>query len=188
MAENLYLNNQFLVAMPGLQDSHFTHSVALLCEHNEQGALGLVINRPTDLRLADMLEHMQLAHPALDSSPYIVHWGGPVQTERGFVVHSERGKWESSLKISDTIHITTSKDILSAIGRGEGPRQFLVALGYSGWAAGQLEHEIRGNSWLNTPVDRAILFDLPPTRRWQAATRLLGVEVTQLTAGPAGHA
>lgn len=191
-----YFNNQFLVAMPSLLDSHFTHSVTLLCEHSEQGALGLVINRPTELRLADMLDHMKLAHPALDASRHIVHWGGPVQTERGFVIHNEPGKWESTLKLSDssqaphganTLYITTSKDILSAIGQGLGPKQFLVALGYAGWAAGQLETEVLGNSWLNTPVDRAILFELPTASRWQAATRLLGVDVTQL-AGPAGHA
>lgn len=188
MAENPYFSNQFLVAMPGLADPNFNHSVTLLCEHNDQGALGLVINRPTELRLADMLEHMKLGHPALDPSDHVVHWGGPVQTERGFVIHSEPGQWESSLKVSDQLYITTSKDVLNAIGRGQGPKQFLVTLGYAGWAAGQLENEIKDNSWLNTPVDRAILFELPIATRWEAATRLLGVDVTQLTAGPAGHA
>ena len=188
MAENNYFNNQFLVAMPGLVDPNFNHSVTLLCEHNEQGALGLVINRPTELRLADMLEHMKLAHPALDETTHIVHWGGPVQTERGFVIHSEPGKWESSLRIAEELFITTSKDVLSAIGQGAGPKKFLVTLGYAGWAAGQLESEIKENSWLNTPVDHAILFNLPVATRWEAATRLLGVDVTQLTSGPAGHA
>ena len=188
MAENQYFHNQFLVAMPGLADPNFTHSVTLLCEHNDQGALGLVINRPTELRLADMLDHMKLAHPALDPSAHIVYWGGPVQTERGFVIHSEPGKWESSLRVSDQLFITTSKDVLTAIGQGAGPKQFLVTLGYAGWAAGQLENEIKENSWLNTPVDHAILFNLPVATRWEAATRLLGVDVTQLTAGPAGHA
>lgn len=188
MAQNQFFNNQFLVAMPGLLDPNFNHSVTLLCEHNEQGALGLIINRPTELRLADMLEHMKLAHPALDRAEHVVHWGGPMQTERGFVIHSEPGPWESTLRISDTLYITTSKDILSAIGRGSGPAQFLVTLGYAGWAAGQLENEIRENSWLNTPVDRAILFEQPVATRWQAAARLLGVDVTHLTVGPAGHA
>jgi putative transcriptional regulator len=134
-----------------------------------------------------MLEHMKLDHPALDPA-HLVHWGGPVQTERGFVIHTEAGAWESTLKVADELYITTSKDILSAIGRGEGPKRFLVALGYAGWAAGQLENEIKDNSWLNTPVDRAILFEAPVAARWEAATRLLGVDVTQLTAGPAGHA
>ena len=187
MAENNYFNNQFLVAMPGLLDPNFNHSVTLLCEHNDQGALGLVINRATDLKLADMLEHMKLSHPALDPV-HLVHWGGPVQTERGFVIHTEVGAWESTLKVADELYITTSKDVLGAIGRGEGPKHFLVALGYAGWAAGQLETEIKDNSWLNTPVDRAILFESPVAARWEAATRLLGVDVTQLTAGPAGHA
>ena len=187
MAENQYFNNQFLVAMPGLLDPNFNHSVTLLCEHNDQGALGLVINRATDLKLADMLEHMKLAHPSLDPV-HLVHWGGPVQTERGFVIHTDPGAWESTLKVADELYITTSKDILGAIGRGEGPKRFLVALGYAGWAAGQLEHEIKENSWLNTPVDGAILFESPVAARWEAATRLLGVDVTQLTAGPAGHA
>ena len=188
MAENHYFNNQFLVAMPGLADPNFTHSVTLLCEHNEQGALGLVINRPTELRLTDMLEHMKLEHPALEPADHLVHWGGPVQTERGFVIHAEPGRWDSTLKISDQLYITTSKDVLTAIGKGDGPRQFLVALGYAGWAAGQLEHEIKENSWLNTPVDKAIMFEMPISTRWEAAARLLGVDVTQLTAGPAGHA
>jgi putative transcriptional regulator len=187
MAESQYFNNQFLVAMPGLLDPHFNHSVTLLCEHSEHGALGLVINRPTELKLAEMLKHMKLAHPALENTEHIVHWGGPVQTERGFVIHSEPGRWESSLKLSDSLYITTSRDVLSAIGRGEGPKNFLVTLGYAGWGAGQLDHEILENSWLNTPVDSAILFTTPALSRWQAATRLLGVDVTQL-AGPAGHA
>ena len=180
-------SNQFLVAMPSLIDSKFSQSVTLLCEHSAQGALGLVINRPTDLRLSDMLAHMKLEHPALADTEHIVHWGGPVQTERGFVVHNEAGAWDSTLKLSQDLFITTSRDILVSIGKGDGPKRFLVALGYAGWGAGQLEDEILGNSWLNTPVDRGILFDIPMSSRWQAATRLLGVEVTQL-AGPAGHA
>lgn len=188
MAQDAYLSNQFLVAMPGLVDPNFNHSVTLLCEHNEQGALGLVINRPTELRLTDMLDHMKLARPALSPDDHLVHWGGPVQTERGFVIHSQPGTWESTLKIADELYITTSKDVLSAIGQGEGPKDFLVTLGYAGWGAGQLETEIKENSWLNTPVDRAILFQVPIATRWEAATRLLGVDVTQLTAGPAGHA
>ena len=187
-ADIQYFNNQFLVAMPGLLDPHFNHSVTLLCEHTEHGALGLVVNRPTELKLVDMLKHMKLAHPALENTDHIVYWGGPVQTERGFVIHSDAGKWESSLRVAEDLYITTSKDVLTAIGRGDGPTRFLVTLGYAGWAAGQLENEIKDNSWLNTPVDKAILFDLPIATRWEAAARLIGVDVTQLTAGPAGHA
>jgi putative transcriptional regulator len=110
-----------------------------------------------------------------------------VQPERGFVVHREPGGWESCLQVQDDLYITTSRDILTAIGAGEGPREYLVTLGYAGWGAGQLEDEIMLNSWLNTPVDSAVLFGMPPRDRWHAATRLLGVEVTQLT-GIAGHA
>ena len=181
-----YFNNQFLVAMPGLEDDNFSHTVTLLCEHNDKGALGLVINRPTDLTLRGMLDHMELKHDGLAGDP-IVHWGGPVQPERGFVVHCAPGDWESTLRITEELYITTSRDVLTAIGQGRGPKEFFVALGYAGWGEGQLESEMLHNSWLNTPADRAILFELPPDQRWQAATRLLGVDVIQLS-GQAGHA
>lgn len=187
MAQDAYLSNQFLVAMPGLVDPNFNHSVTLLCEHNEQGALGLVINRPTELRLVDMLDHMKLARPALDPSAHLVHWGGPVQTERGFVIHSQPGTWESSLKIADELYITTSKDVLSAIGQGEGPKDFLVTLGYAGWGAGQLESEMAQNAWLSVGADDSIIFDVPPEERYPAALKLLGIDPVML-AGDAGHA
>lgn len=186
MSQGDFLKNQFLVAMPSLEDENFAHTVSLLCEHNDKGAIGLVINRPTELALTAMLDQMGLSHEALGDDPP-VYWGGPVQPERGFVVHREPGGWESCLQVDDELFITTSRDILSAIGNGEGPREYIVALGYAGWGAGQLESEIKHNSWLNTPVDSSILFRLPPRLRWQAATRLLGVDVTQLT-GWAGHA
>lgn len=180
------LKNQFLIAMPSLEDEHFSHTVSLLCEHNDKGAIALVINRPTDLALTSMLEQMGLGHESLaEDAP--VYWGGPVQPERGFVVHRSPSGWESSLQLDDDLFITTSRDILGAIGRGEGPSDFLVTLGYAGWDAGQLESEILLNSWLNTPADSSILFSTPARERWQAATRLLGVEVTQLS-GFAGHA
>lgn len=186
MAENTYLNNQFLVAMPALDDDHFSHTVTLLCEHNDRGALGLIINRPTDLSLRDMLDHIGLGHDGLAGNP-IVYWGGPVQPERGFVLHTGPDGWESTLKVSDSLYITTSRDVLTAIGQGRGPREFFVALGYAGWNAGQLEGEILHNSWLNTPAEQQIMFQTPVDQRWQAATRLLGVDVIQLT-GQAGHA
>lgn len=186
MSQDHFLKNQFLVAMPGMQDETFNHTVSLLCEHNDKGAVALVINRPTDLALSAMLEQMGLSHDGIGDDPPI-YWGGPVQPERGFVVHREPGGWESCLHVQDDLYITTSRDILSAIGSGRGPRDYLVTLGYAGWSAGQLEDEILHNSWLNTPVDGDVLFALPPRERWQAATRLLGVDVTQLT-GAAGHA
>jgi putative transcriptional regulator len=186
MSDEDFLKYQFLVAMPGLDDDNFTHTVSLLCEHNDDGAIGLVINRPTDLKLSEMMEQMEMEHEGLGDEA-IVFWGGPVQPERGFVVHRHPGGWESSLEVRKGLYITTSRDILRAIGKGEGPGDYIVVLGYAGWAAGQLENEILRNAWLNTPIDDQILFNTPARDRWQAATRLLGVEVTQL-AGDAGHA
>jgi putative transcriptional regulator len=181
-----FLKNQFLIAMPSMEDENFSHTVSLLCEHNDHGAIGLIINRPTDLRLSEMMEQMGMEHEALDGE-VIVYWGGPVQPERGFVVHRRPGGWESCLEVDDDLYITTSRDILKAIGQGEGPQEYFVVLGYAGWGEGQLEKEILHNAWLNTTIDQQILFHTPARERWQAATRLLGVEVTQL-AGNAGHA
>ncbi len=186
MADESYFSNQFLVAMPGLEDTNFSHSVTLLCEHSDKGALGLIINRPTDLRLSEMLDQMGVERTQLSGDP-IVYWGGPVQPERGFVVHSAPGVWDSTLKLDDDLYITTSRDVLGAIGRGEGPQRYIVALGYAGWGEGQLESEIMSNSWLNTPVDSGVLFGTPAPQRWLAATRLLGVDVSHL-ASVAGHA
>ncbi len=185
-ADESYFSNQFLVAMPGLEDTNFSHSVTLLCEHSDKGALGLIINRPTDLRLSEMLDQMGVERTQLSGDP-IVYWGGPVQPERGFVVHSAPGVWDSTLKLDDDLYITTSRDVLGAIGRGEGPQRYIVALGYAGWGEGQLESEIMSNSWLNTPVDSGVLFGTPAPQRWLAATRLLGVDVSHL-ASVAGHA
>lgn len=189
MSDEASLKHQFLIAMPGLDDENFRQSVSLLCEHSDTGAIGLVINKPTDLKLAEMLDQLGLEHEALDehTPEASVFWGGPVQPERGFVVHRAPGGWESSLELGDGLYITTSRDVLRAIGKGEGPREYMVMLGYAGWDAGQLETEILHNSWLNTQVNEQILFDVPARERWQAATRLLGVDVTQL-AGNAGHA
>ncbi|MDB5985333.1 MAG: YqgE/AlgH family protein [Nevskia sp.] len=186
MASETYFSKQFLVAMPGLEDSNFSHSVTLLCEHSDKGALGLVINRPTDLTLVEMLDQIKVEHSALPEDA-IVYWGGPVQPERGFVVHSAPGDWDSTLQLDDDLFITTSRDILGAIGKGAGPKHYFVALGYAGWSEGQLETEILSNSWLNTPLDSQILFGLPAPQRWLAATKLLGVDVSHLSSR-AGHA
>lgn len=181
------LKNQFLVAMPGLEDDNFNHTVSLLCEHNDKGAIGLVINRPTDLTLVAMLDQMGLKHEAPDANDHVVFWGGPVQPERGFVLHRGPGGWDSCMPIAEDLYITTSRDVLAAIGEGRGPKDFLVTLGYAGWSAGQLENEILQNAWLNTPVDSALLFHTPARNRWQSATRLIGLDVTHLGSG-AGHA
>jgi putative transcriptional regulator len=183
---NGYFANQFLVAMPALDDANFGRTVTLLCEHTDKGALGLVINRPMNLTLAEMLEQMGLPREKLRQDPS-VYWGGPVQPERGFVVHGAPATWDSSMPIGDDLFITTSRDVLAAIGNGQGPDKFFVALGYAGWGAGQLDEEVMRNSWLNTPVDRSILFDVSANERWRAATRLLGFDVGHL-ANVAGHA
>ncbi len=181
-----YLNSQFLVAMPNVVGGDFDHTVTFLCEHNDDGAMGLVINRPTDLDLGDMLGHMGIDHEGL-TDPGPVFWGGPVQPERGFVLHPPGGDWEATLTIDNVISVTTSKDILEAIGQGRGPEQYLVTVGYAGWGGGQLEQEILHNSWLNTPADTAIIFGTPATDRWSAAARLLGVDPALLS-GHSGHA
>lgn len=186
MSDSDSLKNQFLVAMPSLEDENFAQTVSLLCEHTDSGAIGLVINRPTELRLAEMLEQMGLVHDRINGDT-IVYWGGPVQPERGFVIHREPAGWESCMQLADGLYVTTSRDILGAIGQGGGPQDYFVVLGYAGWDAGQLESEILHNAWLNTPLDEQVLFRTPAHDRWQAATRLLGVEVIQL-AGEAGHA
>ncbi len=188
MVENTSLRNQFLVAMPGMVDGNFDRTVTLLCEHTAEGAMGLVINRPTTLALRDMLQHMGLSIERFSTETMPVYWGGPVQPERGFVLHSSEGaQWDSTLRLSEAISVTTSKDIMVAISQGQGPARYLVTLGYAGWSAGQLEDEILHNSWLNTPADSAIVFEMPTAARWEAAARLLGVDV-RLLGTEAGHA
>jgi putative transcriptional regulator len=187
MNEGESLSNQFLVAMPGVVAGSFDQSVTFLCEHNDEGALGLVINRPSKLALGDILSQLDIDTAGLAGEASPVYWGGPVQPERGFVLHQPPGDWESSLHVGDDFSITTSRDILAAIGRGEGPSRYLMALGYAGWAAGQLETEIKHNSWLNTPVEADIIFQTPTGKRWSEAARLIGVDVSLLS-GDAGHA
>ncbi len=182
-----YLGNQLLVAMPSLKDSQFGGTVTLLCEHSERGALGIILNQPLKMSLAELLDHLKLppAPPGALEQPVLR--GGPVQTDRGFVLHRPLRDFESTLRISETLHVTTSRDVLLAMSAGEGPSQAIVALGYAGWEAGQLEAEIRENAWLTTPVDDRLVFDIPFTERWHAAARLLGIELSRLapTAGRA---
>lgn len=182
-----YLNNHFLIAMPGLGDPNFYHSVTYICRHDQEGALGIVINRPLDLTLADVFEQMSLPRKGSELDGQIVLAGGPVQRERGFVVHRRGGEFESSLPISDQLAVTTSRDILESLAAGNGPDKALVALGYAGWDAGQLDHELIQNAWLSAPCEEDILFDTPYEERWTAAARLLGVDIEQLNY-PAGHA
>ncbi|MEJ2059361.1 MAG: YqgE/AlgH family protein [Gammaproteobacteria bacterium] len=187
MGDLTSLSNQFLIAMPSLADPNFVRSVSFICEHSEQGALGLVINHPLDMQLGDLCEQLDLPceDDAVRGLP--VYSGGPVQPERGFVLHQPTGNWESTLQITENLALTTSADILQALAAGEGPSHTLIALGYAGWAAGQLEHELASNAWLTCPADPHILFDLPPQHRWQAAATKLGVDLSLLS-GDAGHA
>jgi len=187
MSQTDSLKNQLLIAMPNLQDPNFSRTVTYICEHGEQGAMGIVLNRPTDLNLADVLRHMDIEGTVDDFGGQIVYLGGPVEEERGFVLHSHTNPWDSTLAVNDDISVTTSRDILEAMACGEGPDHTLVALGYAGWGAGQLERELQDNAWLSGPADQSILFELPPDQRWEAAARLLGVDVNLLS-GEAGHA
>lgn len=181
-----YLRNHLLIAMPGMADGHFDHSVTLLCEHTADGAMGLVLNRPTDLKLDEMLSQMDLEIQGnvVDGA---VYWGGPVQNERGFVLHNDPRDWESTLQVSDDLFLTTSRDILDAVASGEGPEQLFVTLGYAGWGAGQLEEEILQNSWISAQASNPIIFSTRPEDRWHASLALLGVDPGFLS-GQAGHA
>jgi putative transcriptional regulator len=187
MVETQYLTNHFLIAMPGLEDPNFYHSVTYICEHNEEGALGLVINRLLDMQLGEILQHMNVEDAELEARQMPVHLGGPVQQDRGFVLHEPLGDWEATLKVTDRIGITSSVDILHAVARNEGPEHALVTLGYAGWGAGQLEQEMADNAWLSGPADPEILFKTPDEDRWRAAAASLGVDL-DLLSGDAGHA
>ena len=185
--QNANLTGHFLIAMPAMADSYFAKTLTYICEHNEQGALGVVVNRPIDMTLQALFDQIgvTLENPPVAASP--LYFGGPVQTDRGFVLHQPAGEWNSTLRVGDEIGLTTSKDILEAVGRGEGPSRFIVALGYAGWAPGQLEHELLQNAWLNVPAKASVIFDLPWEGRFSAAMTMLGVDIASLSE-VAGHA
>ena len=181
------LTHHFLIAMPNLVDPYFAKSLTFICEHNDQGALGVVVNRPIDLSLEALFERINLKLEPHELRKLPVYFGGPVQTDRGFVLHQPVGEWHSTLKVRDNIGLTTSKDILEAVGKGGGPAKMLVTLGYSGWAAGQLEHELGQNAWLSVEAGEQIIFDLPAEEKLPAAMELLGVDFASLSED-AGHA
>ena len=181
------LTNQFLIAMPALQDPNFHRTVTYLCAHNNEGAMGIVINRPLDLNLGEVLNHMSIAVENARVNDMMVLQGGPVQRDRGFVIHEPAGEWDAVLTVGDEIGVATSRDILTAVAHGDGPTRAVVALGYAGWGAGQLEHEVLQNAWLSGPADSSIIFDLPYEKRYESAARLLGVDLDRLS-GEAGHA
>ena len=182
------LSNQFLIAMPNLNDTDFSHTVNFLCQHNEEGALAIVINRTTGLTLGSVLEQMEINTSSEQVKKTPVFAGGPVQLERGFIIHhsADSDTWESSISISKSTSLTSSRDILEAIAEDKGPKKYLVALGYAGWEEGQLEKEMMDNAWLNTPYKENILYNTPIAERWTAAAHQIGIDISQLTV-PAGH-
>lgn len=179
------LCNHFLIAMPGMSDSAFAHTVTYVCEHSEKGAMGIVINHTMPLFLRDIFGQMDLVDRG-DLGNGLVYSGGPVQIERGFVLHRNDTEWQSTLKISPEISLTASRDIIEAIADGTGPKDFLIALGYAGWGEGQLEAEIAANSWLTVPADTGIIFNTPHEQRWTAAAQPLGIDLN-LISSVAGH-
>ncbi len=181
------LRDHFLLAMPGLTEGIFSQSITYICEHGESGAMGIVINRPLDLTVTEIFEHLQIS-AGHDFSSEPVMAGGPVQMDHGFVLHRNCDKsWEASLKVTAEITLTTSRDILRAIAIGEGPRDHLIALGYAGWGAGQLEQELADNSWLTLPGNGDVIFSTPCDQRLGAAAAQLGIDMN-LISGQAGHA
>ena len=181
------LSNHFLIAMPGLDDPNFHHTTTYICEHDENGALGVVINRPLNMQLGEILQHMDIGACSEEISSQQVYMGGPVQNDRGFVLHEPSGDWEATLKVTDSIGITSSRDILQAIAEGKGPKNAIVTLGYAGWGAGQLEQELAANTWLSGPASSKIVFETPSEDRWTAAAALLGIDLNLLSSD-AGHA
>ncbi|WP_211234001.1 YqgE/AlgH family protein [Chitinilyticum litopenaei] len=186
-AQTLDLTHHFLIAMPSLADPIFSGALAFICEHSEKGAMGIIVNKPLDMTLAQLFEQIDVELHRPDVANLPVHFGGPVQTERGFVLHSPLGEWQSMLTVSDELGLSTSKDILLAVGEGDGPEHLLVTLGYAGWEAGQLENEIVQNSWLTVKADLGIIFGKPAAERYDAALALLGVDYSMLSQ-EAGHA
>ena len=190
------LTNHFLIAMPGLQDALFSRSVVYLCEHSERGALGLVINKPCDISLKGLFDKVELNLNRADLIDAPVFFGGPVQTERGFVLHEatfddadkpNEPVYASTMVIPGGLEMTTSRDVLEAIATGGGPRKVLISLGYSAWGEGQLESELGENSWLTVPADSKLIFDTPVEQRYEQALHLLGLQAWMLSSD-AGHA
>ena len=185
--QQVNLTNHFLIAMPSMVDPYFSRTLTYICEHNDQGALGVVVNRPIDMTLAALFERLSLETGARGLAETPVYFGGPVQTDRGFVLHMPVGSWSSTLVVHERLGLTTSRDILEAVSRGAGPERIIVTLGYSGWAAGQLEHELKQNAWLTVAAQDAIIFDVAAEERLPAAMEILGVSYATL-ADEAGHA
>lgn len=185
--QNINLTNHFLIAMPSMADPNFSRSVAFIAEHGEDGALGVIINRPIDLNIKDLFERIEIPFDRAELATQPVYFGGPVQTDRGFVLHRPVGDWQSSLRVGDGLALTSSKDILLALSAEGEPKDVLISLGYSAWGAGQLEEEIAQNAWLTVPADPRVIFEVSPEGRFDAAMQLLGIDFANLS-DVAGHA
>ena len=186
MSDRFSLCNQFLIAMPSLNDPNFEQSVSYICEHNAEGAMGIMINRPLDLTFADLCKQLGIEITDMDTALYPIFHGGPVETEQGFILHSPIGEWESTLTVTKDIGLTMSQDILQAIAEGydadnKPPEKFIITLGYAGWSEDQIENEIAENVWLNVPASDDILFNTPIEQRWTAAAASLGINLQQLS-------
>jgi putative transcriptional regulator len=181
------LTNQLLIAMPGMADPNFSSTVTLICEHDDNGALGIVINRPLQFQLGSLFEQLEVTNPDPVAAKGPVLLGGPVGPDKGFVLHDAEYSFENSIAVSGDIHLTFSRDILDAIAAGKGPGKSLVALGYAGWEPEQLEYEMLANSWINVPATPDIVFDMPFADRWAAAAETLGIDINRI-APDAGHA
>ena len=193
---SINLTHHFLIAMPGLEDESFARSVVYLCEHSERGALGLIINKPTDITLKGLFDKVDLSLRREDLTKEPVFQGGPVQTERGFVLHepmlmdkgeTDESAYASTMTIPGGLEMTTSKDVLEALSTGAGPRRVLITLGYSSWGEGQLESELAENAWLTVAADLSVIFDTPVPERYDRALSLLGLQAWMLSP-EAGHA
>ena len=187
MGATVNLTHHFLIAMPAMADPHFAHTLTFVCEHNADGALGIVVNRPIEMTLSALFEQIEVSLPDSPLGRSAVLYGGPVQMDRGFVLHRPLGNWQSTLAVSEDLGLTTSKDVLEALARGDGPKDVLVSLGYAGWSAGQLEQEIAQNAWLTVAADPGVLFETPVEARLPAAMRLLGIDFSRLS-DDVGHA
>lgn len=180
-------SNQLLIALPALHDPNFERGVALICQHDEDGAMGVIVNRASEYTLGEVLNQMSLAPHDEHMARQVVLNGGPVLPERGFVLHDGDRQWDSTLSIGGGVSLTTSRDILEAMSEGKGPEHVVVALGCAGWSAGQLELELGENSWLTVPADPELLFEVPLEQRWQAAGGRIGVDMSRMT-DYSGHA
>jgi putative transcriptional regulator len=189
--ETVSLTHHFLIAMPAMTDPNFARTLTYVCEHNAEGALGIIVNRPTEMSVGELFERVEIKLEAGEPSQRFgalpVYFGGPVQTDRGFVLHRPGGSWQSTLNVNSEIALTSSRDVLQMMGCAGEPAQVLVSLGYAGWSAGQLEWELAQNAWLTVEAEPTVIFDLPPEERLPAAMQLLGVDFANLSE-VAGHA